>query len=284
MKRALDYAIFPVLVLASTWAAWVLVGRGVPPLAVTPICVSVLTAIVFALERVRPESTEPRESDNPLFVEALHFVLSFELGYGLSLLALEGIGRVFAAPRWPTSWPLPLQILIAVLMYEGTSYWQHRWLHKYDRLFRIHALHHSGARLVFMRAVRFHALDIGTASFVAYLPLTLLGAPDSLYAVLGVFLSALGMLQHANIRVRTPWWLDRMICTPAVHRHHHSTVREENDTNFCNTVMLFDLLFGTYGAPRPDRPKTFGLERDPVPRGFLGQWLAHDTDVRPRRS
>jgi sterol desaturase/sphingolipid hydroxylase (fatty acid hydroxylase superfamily) len=188
---------------------------------------------------------------------------------------VERLVRVAAAavalPRWPSGWPLAAQLVLAVLLYEGTSYWQHRALHRVSSLFRFHALHHSGARLVFVRAVRFHAVDIGTASFAAYLPLVLLGAPDRLYTVLGVLLSALGMLQHANVRMRTPWWLDRVVCTPAVHWHHHSRLRDESDRNFGNTVMLFDLLFGTYGAPRPDGPAEIGIDDDPVPRGFLRQ-------------
>jgi sterol desaturase/sphingolipid hydroxylase (fatty acid hydroxylase superfamily) len=64
-----------------------------------------------------------------------------------------------------------------------------------------------------------------------------------------------------------------VICTPAVHRHHHSRRFVESNQNFGTTVMLFDLLFGTYGAPQPAGPDTMGIEDDPVPRGFWPQTL-----------
>jgi hypothetical protein len=85
-----------------------------------------------------------------------------------------------------------------------------------------------------------------------------------------------------GIRMRTPAWLDLLVCTPAVHRHHHSRARAESDTNFGDTVMIFDLLVGTYGKPRPVGPEATGLDDDPVPRaGFFAQVLS---PFRLRRS
>jgi len=275
-RAAIDYALWPALVAAPVAAALGLLRAGAHPLLVTPLVVGPLTALLFVLERVRPEREPEPDRRFGLAREAMHFLFDFELGYGVALGVCEIVARLVrahaAVPPWPSHWPLPLQVLVATLVYEGTSYWQHRALHRYSSLFRFHALHHAGARLDFARAVRFHAVDIGTASLVAYLPLVVLGAPDSLFAILGVMLSALGLLQHANVRMRTPEWLDRIVCTPAVHRHHHSARRVDSDTNFANTLMLFDLVFGTYGKPlRPEGPPRIGLDDDPIPADFWGQ-------------
>ncbi len=208
-------------------------------------------------------------------MEAAHFLFSFELGYGAALLMCELVARATRArvglPNWPSHWPTVLQLVLAVGLYEGTSYWQHRLLHHVPWLWRFHALHHRGTRLNFLRTTRFHAVDIGSAAFVAYLPLVLLGTPDRLFTMLGVLLSALGILQHANIRMRTPIWLDRLVCTPAVHRHHHSHVRRENNTNFGNTVMIFDALFGTFGCPRRAGPPAVGIENERLSPSFVKQ-------------
>jgi sterol desaturase/sphingolipid hydroxylase (fatty acid hydroxylase superfamily) len=256
-------------------AAQFLLARGLPPLAVTPLVVTVLTATVALLERLRPERSDYLKPDQPLWIEAAHFVFNFELGYGAALLLCELVAHATRTrellPAWPSHWPMLLQLVVAVLIYEGTSYWQHRLIHHVPALWQFHALHHSGARLNFLRTVRFHALDIGSAAFVAYLPLVLLGTPDRFFTLLGVLLSALGVLQHANIRMRTPIWLDRVVCTPAVHRHHHSGVRRESDTNFGNTVMVFDLLFGTYGRPHCAGPERVGIENHKLPRSFWRQ-------------
>jgi sterol desaturase/sphingolipid hydroxylase (fatty acid hydroxylase superfamily) len=244
LTALLDYSIFPLFVLA-------------------------------VLERARPERLEHKPLDLPLWMEAAHFVLNFEFGYSLALGACAGLERllhrVHPQPSWPSSWPLTLQFLLAVLLYESISYWQHRLLHTFPILWRFHALHHSGARLNFVRAVRFHFVDFATASFTAYLPLVLLGTPEDLITLLAVLISVLGILQHANLRLRTPVLLDRLICTPAVHRHHHSCLIEEGNTNFANSVMIFDLMFGSYGRPHPVGPRATGIDDDPVPRRFWGQ-------------
>jgi sterol desaturase/sphingolipid hydroxylase (fatty acid hydroxylase superfamily) len=80
-------------------------------------------------------------------------------------------------------------------------------------------------------------------------------------------------LQHANLRARTPAFVDRLVCTPVVHRWHHSRAHRESDANFGTFVMIFDALFGTWSRPTRDAPEAFGLEDDPVRRGFLRQLL-----------
>ena len=71
----------------------------------------------------------------------------------------------------------------------------------------------------------------------------------------------------------TPRWLDEWICTPAVHRYHHSIDAVEGNRNFATTVMIFDRLFGTYVAPVAPGPDAVGIANDPVPAGFWRQLL-----------
>jgi sterol desaturase/sphingolipid hydroxylase (fatty acid hydroxylase superfamily) len=273
----IDWALWPVLALAPVTLAVVLLDTHMPALLVMPVALTAFAAVVAILERVRPERAEHVKLDLPLWMEAAHFFFSFEVGYGIAIagatLAGAGLRRALPGlPVWPSAWPMALQVALGVLIFEGTSYWQHRLEHEVPIFWRFHALHHSGARLNAIRAVRFHAVDIGTATFVAYLPMELLGASDRLFTLLGVLLSSLGLLQHTNLRLRTPAWLDALVCTPAVHRHHHSILRAEHDRNYGNTVMLFDWLFGTYARPvRPEGPEVMGIEDDPVPRTFLRQ-------------
>ncbi len=272
----MDYAIFPFFAVGSMIAARALQARGVPNLLITPIVVGAFTALAALLERVRPEWPHPTRRDLPLTLEAAHFLCNFELGYGLALLVsalLERALRVAFPPVWPSGWPIALQLLLAVTLYEGSSYWQHRLLHRRSSLWPFHALHHSGAYLDLIRAARFHCVDFGTAALLAYLPLVVVGTPDDVVTLLAVLVSVLGLSQHGNIRQRTPAWLDRLVCTPAVHRRHHSRTWSESDANYANTVMIFDHLFGSYGKPHPIAPAVMGLEEDPLPTGFWAQFL-----------
>jgi sterol desaturase/sphingolipid hydroxylase (fatty acid hydroxylase superfamily) len=279
LQLLVDYSIWPGLLVSAVAVAMVLQAFGVPNLLVTPLIVGPFVGAIAILERVHPERQEFLKMDLPLWMEATHFVFNFEFGYGLALLACEVVKRLLAGvvslPPWPAHLPVPLQIFLAALLYEGTSYWQHRALHRFPSLWRFHLLHHGGTRMNFTRAVRFHFVDIGTAAFVAYLPLVVLETPDAVVTLLSVMLSIIGALQHANIRMRTPGWLDYLVCTPALHRFHHSKLTSESNHNFGNTVMVFDLLFGSFGQPlHPEGPAAIGVEGEQLPEGLRAQFFA----------
>lgn len=277
MRGFIDHTLFPAFILGALVAARALQAAGVHDLLVTPLVVGALIGITWLLERLRPERPAPATRDFSLALEAAHFVFNFELGYGLGLLGIELLDRGLRqawAPFWPTSWPAPLQLLLAVTLYESTSYWQHRLFHRRAGLWAFHALHHSGSHLDLFRSARFHFIDFSTVSFIAFLPLVVCGAPPAIVTLLAVLVSALGLAHHGNVRQRTPAWLDWLVCTPAVHRRHHSRRREESDANFGNTLMIFDVLFGTWARPtHAGGPPELGIEEDPLPGGFRGQLL-----------
>jgi len=282
--RFIDYAIPPSFVLAAIAGTSACSGR-VPEFLVTSLVVGALAVAAAILERVRPERLEHAQLDQPFAVDAAHFFLNYQLGYALALAACaavaQGVEALGVAPLWPRTWPLAAQIVFAAFLAEGVSYWQHRLVHRVPWLWPFHALHHSGERLNLIRAGRFHFVDIGPAAFMALGPLVVLGAPDTVVSWVASLSGALGVLEHANIRMRTPAWVGWLVCTPALHRHHHSRARAESNRNFGTLVMLFDVLFGTYEAPRPEGPRAVGIEDDPVPRGFWNQVVAPFRRVGP---
>jgi sterol desaturase/sphingolipid hydroxylase (fatty acid hydroxylase superfamily) len=274
---AVDYAIPPLFLLCTLAATAALLGR-VPEFLVSALVVAPLALVSAVLERVRPERAEYTKLDQPLAVDAAHFFMNYHLGYVLALGACAALAHLLepyvSEPLWPRHWPLALQVSLAVILAEAVSYWQHRLIHRVPWLWRFHALHHSGERLNLVRAGRFHFVDIGPAAFASLAPLVVLGAPGTMLVWVASISGALGVLEHANIRMRTPAWLGWVVCTPALHRHHHSRVLQESNRNFGTLVMLFDVLFGTYESPRAEGPLAVGVADDPVPRGFWNQVLS----------
>jgi sterol desaturase/sphingolipid hydroxylase (fatty acid hydroxylase superfamily) len=57
------------------------------------------------------------------------------------------------------------------------------------------------------------------------------------------------MFQHMNLRLQmgraTP-----LVMGPQLHRLHHSTDAQVYNSNYATVLPLWDLLFGTYRAPR----------------------------------
>jgi ornithine lipid hydroxylase len=272
--RVADYLVVPTFVAAMIAMTHVVIGR-VPNFLVSGIVIGTFAVVAAVAERLRPERDEYRRLDQPFWIEAAHFFLNYNFGYALALGACAALDvavkAVIHEPLWPSQWPFALQLVLAAFLGEGSSYWQHRLFHRVPWLWRFHALHHSGARLNLLRAGRFHFVDIGPAAFMALLPFVVLRAPDTMLTWIAVLNAALGVLDHSNIRMRTPAWLDWLVCTPAVHRHHHSRAPAESDRNFGTVVMLFDVLFGTYQKPRAEGPPEVGVENDSLPAGFLNQ-------------
>ena len=277
-QALVDHALMPALLAVTFVVTHRLLTAGVPPLIVSGLVVLALAGVVAVLERVRPDRDDYRALDQPFATDLAHFLFNYNLGYVVALaacaLVAAGAVRLGVPAPWPIRWPLAAQVALAIALAEGASYWQHRLFHQIGWLWRFHALHHSGERLNMVRAARFHAADIGPGSFLVVIPLVLLQAPPIVVTWTAVLAGSLGLFQHANLRMRSARRLDRLLCTPAVHRLHHSRDRCEADANYGTTVMLFDRLFGTYRAPTAPGPRAVGIEGDDRPPGFLRQALA----------
>jgi len=274
----IDHLVVPGLLVCGGIATHLLVVAGLAPWLISALVVGAVAVVAAVVERARPERAEHRPLDQPLWIEAAHFLFNYHLGYALAfgvcaLIAL-GVAAGGLASPWPARWPLALQVLLAVTLAEGCSYWQHRLFHRVRWLWPFHALHHSGSRLNVVRTGRFHFVDIGPGALLLFLPLVLLQAPAVVVTWTATLAGILGVLQHANMRVRTPRWLDGLMCTPAVHRFHHSARERESNANFGTTVMLFDRLFGSYRPPHAPGPDAVGIVDDATPAGFLPQTIA----------
>jgi ornithine lipid hydroxylase len=275
MTRVLDYLLAPALLVGSLWATAWLHARNVSPFIITSIVVGLAFAIMFVLERVYAERDDWKPFDQSLVIDGSHYAFNYQLGIFLGYVAS------FAVPAalrwkggWPTTWSFAWQVVLAVFLSEGVSYWSHRAAHRWQWLWRFHALHHSGASLNVIRTGRFHGVDIGIATFLTFVPLTMMGAPELIITALTVFTGVVGLITHANVRMRTPRWADYIMCTPAVHRHHHSSDLVQGNENFGTTLIIFDVIFGTHRAPPAPAPEEVGIIDDPTPRGFFAQVFA----------
>lgn len=167
-------------------------------------------------------------------------------------------------------WPGWLAIPVAVLLLDLAIYWQHRLMHMWPLLWRLHRVHHCDIAIDVSTGVRFHPLEIALSMGIKLGLITLLGPHPA--AVLGfeLLLSAGSLFTHTDISL--PRTLDRplrwLIVTPSMHRIHHSTRRTETDSNYGFHLSAWDRLFGSYTAdPAEDeRRMPIGLEDWREPR------------------
>jgi sterol desaturase/sphingolipid hydroxylase (fatty acid hydroxylase superfamily) len=160
-----------------------------------------------------------------------------------------------------------LQGVVALLLGDVLVYWFHRACHKYDLLWRFHAVHHSVERLDWVAAHREHPLDGVVTQLCLNLPGMLLGVSFETLGALVVLRGMWAIFIHSNVDlpVGPLRWL---LGEPALHHWHHARVRETQH-NFANLAPYLDVLFGTYHRPAKEDYE-LGLV-DPWPRGYVAQ-------------
>ncbi len=82
------------------------------------------------------------------------------------------------------------------------------------------------------------------------------------------------MIGHSNTGPRVPSVAHRLLMTPQVHSLHHSIDRTLSDSNYANVFPMWDIVFGTYSDPDRCLPDEVGVRDDPIPDGFVAQFLA----------
>ena len=164
--------------------------------------------------------------------------------------------------------PLWAQALVAVVAGDLCVYWFHRACHRFDVLWRFHAVHHSAPHLDWLAAHREHPLDGLLTQLFQNLPALALGLRMEALAPLVVFRNAWAVFIHSNVRVPLGP-LGLLFGDPALHHWHHARVARCAH-NFANLAPWLDVIFGTHHRPEGEETYPQGLV-EPWPEGYLAQ-------------
>lgn len=279
MSPIIQHVAYPTLLLLGFVVTWLCYGNSLAPWLMSTIAVAAMAAIVCVGERCWPGREDCVGVDQPILFELTHVIAGWLFGYGTAVWLCTLLGELLRSQLgralWPSDWALVWQVPLACLIAEGTSYWQHRFFHRFPSMWRFHKLHHLGSRLTFVRSGRFHFVDLGVAAFFEWLPLIILGTPAVVLAWISAITGFFGVVQHANIQMKTPPWMTLLIVTPDFHRVHHSSSMAESDSNYGTVTTIFDIVFGTYRQPTRDWPDSLGVAGELLPKGIGDQlWPA----------
>ncbi|MEQ8322327.1 MAG: sterol desaturase family protein [Rhodospirillales bacterium] len=221
--------------------------------AVTYVALMVVFTLLAFVSRGRDAFTWSPE----LRQSALTNVLMLHIGglngvlYLLTIVPLISLYHTVGLPVLPESvWtnvPFVLKALVALLVYDFSMYWVHRWLHT-GWLWPAHAVHHSDTELHFLSWSRGHFIEQFVIAACMVFSSTWLG-----FGIPEIFGLALlqGLHQH-YVHARLDWnhgFLRHVIVSPQLHRWHHAEVEAAYDKNFASIFPFFDLMFGTYYNP-----------------------------------
>lgn len=181
----------------------------------------------------------------------------------------------------------PLMIVLLFFGQEFCYYWFHRASHRIRWFWTTHSVHHSPNQLNLSAAYRLGLTGRITGTALFFVPLVWIGIPRE------VVITTLALNLLYQFWIHATWiprlgWLEYVINTPSSHRVHHASNLEYLDANYGGVLIIFDRLFGTYRAERPEVPCVYGLVKpvttyNPLVVEF-GPWAALFRDLRSARS
>ena len=138
-----------------------------------------------------------------------------------------------------------VEFLLVILILDFAIWLQHLLTHKIGFLWRIHRVHHSDTQMDVSTAIRFHPIEIALSMVLKIGLVYALGADPLSILFFEILLNGSSMFNHANIKI--PTRIDKVlrlfIVTPDMHRIHHSSNRNEHDTNFGFALSVWDRFF-----------------------------------------
>jgi len=283
VRGLITYTLFPLTFVGTMTLAYLGLKTELSPSLILAGVAAMTVVVVALFERIHPAHEAWNKPRGDVGTDALHAIFSglllphvLEVGLTILLLGIAtSLSEKAGVGLWPMHWPLPVQLLIAMVISQLGEYFAHRAMHEVPLLWRLHAIHHSPSRLYWLNAARFHPLDTALLQCVALSPLIILGAGAEILLLYSAWVTVHGLFQHSNIALKLGW-LNYIFSMSELHRWHHSRKIEEANANYGNNIILWDLVFGTFYYPSDrDASADVGLSDLPnFPTNYSGQLLA----------
>lgn len=172
------------------------------------------------------------------------------------------------------TWPRWSQFLLLFLVADFIQWNVHRVLHRVPILWEFHKVHHSVEEMGFAAHLRFHWMETILYKSAMYIPLAMIGFGLVDFFIVHIFTTAIGHLNHANLRI-TYGPLKYILNNPIMHLWHHVKVLPKDrpyGVNYGITLSVWDYLFGTNYIPHEGRDEPLGFEgMEEFPKTFFQQ-------------
>jgi sterol desaturase/sphingolipid hydroxylase (fatty acid hydroxylase superfamily) len=272
--QVIAYLHYPVVMTITFGLFALLRSNGASLVVSTYLPVLLAAGIVTVLElgfphrpEWRPPVSEVKTDLGFMTIVQLAFPPLMGFVFTYALIAPARALNLPISALWPHASPIWLQTLLMILTVDFLRYWLHRAAHQNDTLWRLHSVHHSVEQMYWLNTARFHLIEKGLQMTLDSLPFLLMGVDPTVLALYYVAYASNGFFQHCNIELRYGV-LNYIVGSAETHRWHHSRIPRESNANYGNTVIVWDLLFGTWFLPKERSVQELGLQEPDYPKSF----------------
>ena len=165
------------------------------------------------------------------------------------------------------SLPMVTKFLIAIVTFDFLSFLVHRQLHRSDRLWEFHKVHHSTLHLDGFATTRTHMFE----NLIRFVPpqavLFAVGMPVEVVAPTVAIAAIYGVSNHSNLGINLRP-VEALLVTPRLHRRHHVPATTQN--NYGAIFTIGDRLFGSLVRAETTDDERYGVpgEIDTFPQSF----------------
>lgn len=227
----------------------------------------------FLAERLLPFRADWNHSHGDAARDLVHATVNESLS-ALSVWSVPVFSlMVPSAGIWPSDWPLTFQWLLAVLVADCGITLAHFASHRWNILWRLHAVHHSVERMYGFNGLMKHPLHQGIETIAGVSPLLAVGIPQDVATLLAFSVTLQLLLQHSNVDVELGIF-QRWLALGPTHRLHHLADPIRGDVNFGLFTSIWDRLLGTARFEPWDGPVGTRLgvaDRPDYPAKYLSQ-------------
>jgi sterol desaturase/sphingolipid hydroxylase (fatty acid hydroxylase superfamily) len=155
----------------------------------------------------------------------------------------KGLLNTLPSPAW--------KAVLSFLLLDLFMYLWHKASHSVDWLWMFHKVHHNDPYLNISTSFRIHFMELFITHLLKALLIIVFGIEAAMVLASEAVMTLFVMFHHTNIAFKGEKLLGYFIIVPALHRTHHSTQRNEHDSNYGAVLSLWDRLFGTLAELEP---------------------------------
>lgn len=147
-----------------------------------------------------------------------------------------------------------------LLIYDFFFYWWHRCQHNIKPLWILHSVHHSDRGFDITTYMRQHWSEQFLQAAIIIIPMATLFSLSFVTNWIALTICiAWSFATHLSGKLqfgRLSW----LITGPQLHRLHHSRYRQHQNHNYAAFFPIWDVIFGTYLAPKKNEFPPVGLQ------------------------